>query len=168
MENKKCTTCKEVKPTTEFNQNKGKATSNCLICHNIRMAKRPKGKYGYKRKARRAVTTAFNANGYIKPDRTEKILGCDWETFKAHIESQFLPGMTWLNHGDLWDIDHRVPMSTANCETKAMLLNHYTNLQPLFWRWNIEKSDSLTWTPEDSKYKYDVNDTRKNFEKNSI
>ena len=27
-------------------------------------------------------------------------LGCDIDTFKAHIESQFKEGMTWESHGE--------------------------------------------------------------------
>ena len=34
-----------------------------------------------------------------------------------------------LNYG--WDIDHIVPSSTSQSENDCLLLNHYTNLQPL-------------------------------------
>ena len=34
-----------------------------------------------------------------------------------------------LNHG--WDIDHRVPISSAITEEELLKLNYFTNLQPL-------------------------------------
>ena len=34
-----------------------------------------------------------------------------------------------LNYG--WDVDHIKPLSTASSEEELIILNHYTNLQPL-------------------------------------
>ena len=34
-----------------------------------------------------------------------------------------------LNYG--WDIDHKIPTSSAITEEDVIKLNHYTNLQPL-------------------------------------
>ncbi len=55
-----------------------------------------------------------------------------------YIESKFEPWMTFENRGLYngefgygWDIDHIVPISTANTEDDIIRLNHYTNLQPL-------------------------------------
>lgn len=46
--------------------------------------------------------------------------------------------MTWDNkglyNGELnygWDIDHIIPLSSANSEDDLYRLNHFTNLQPL-------------------------------------
>ena len=46
--------------------------------------------------------------------------------------------MTWDNYGKYngelnygWDIDHKIPISSAKSEEEIILLNHYTNLQPL-------------------------------------
>jgi hypothetical protein len=34
-----------------------------------------------------------------------------------------------LKHG--WDIDHIIPVASADTQEKIINLNHYTNLQPL-------------------------------------
>ena len=49
--------------------------------------------------------------------------------------------MSWSNYGNwngypkelnaAWDIDHIIPISTAETEEEIIKLSHYTNLQPL-------------------------------------
>jgi endogenous inhibitor of DNA gyrase (YacG/DUF329 family) len=77
-------------------------------------------------------------NGHVKSKRTEQILGCTYIEFRSHLESLFEPWMTWNNYGLYngsamygWDIDHIIPASSAKNESEILLLNHYTNLQPL-------------------------------------
>lgn len=67
-----------------------------------------------------------------------KVLGCSYLEFKLHLESNFEPWMNWDNHGLYngefnygWDLDHIVPISSAQSEEDIIKLNHYTNLQPL-------------------------------------
>lgn len=75
---------------------------------------------------------------------SQSILGCSWEVFKQHIESQFQPGMTWDNHSQYgWHLDHIKPLASANTVEELTMLNHYTNLQPLWWRDNLSKSDKI-------------------------
>jgi hypothetical protein len=73
-------------------------------------------------------------------NKSEDILGCSWRSFKNHIESQFLSWMTWENYGNVceqieyncsWDLDHIIPISSANTEEEIYLLNHWSNFQPL-------------------------------------
>jgi hypothetical protein len=80
----------------------------------------------------------FRQKGFTKKSRTHEILGCTFEVFKQHLESQFEDWMTWDNHGlyngELnygWDIDHIIPTSSADTEEELIKLNHYTNLKPL-------------------------------------
>lgn len=74
--------------------------------------------------------------------RTFDLLGYTAADLKAHLERQFLPGMTWENHGR-WHIDHRVPLSSFAYETpdcpnfKAAWA--LTNLQPLWAKDNLQK-----------------------------
>lgn len=70
--------------------------------------------------------------------KTKEILGCTFEEFKLHLESKFESWMTWENRGRYngdfnfgWDIDHIVPISSAENIDEVIKLNHYTNLQPL-------------------------------------
>jgi hypothetical protein len=45
-----------------------------------------------------------------------------------------------------WSIDHKIPMCTAKNESEVIILNHYTNLQPLCSRINMcMKRDRLDY-----------------------
>ena len=85
------------------------------------------------------IRNSIKRMGYTKKGKTYKILGCSFEEFKIHMESQFKEWMTWENHGIIelgiidigWDIDHIIPISSAETEEDIIRLNHYTNLQPL-------------------------------------
>ena len=88
-----------------------------------------------------------------KSNKTSEILGCSFEEFKLHLESQFEDWMTWDNralyNGELdygWDIDHKIPLASAETEEDIIRLNHYTNLQPLCSYTNRHiKSDRLDY-----------------------
>ena len=91
-----------------------------------------------KRKIHNIIYKAIKHN-YTKNKSTLQILGCSYEEFKQHLESQFESWMNWENYGlykkgELnygWDIDHIIPTSSAKTEDKLIQLNHYTNLKPL-------------------------------------
>ena len=76
---------------------------------------------------------------------SQDYLGCDFATFKNHVEFQFKERMSWKNRGD-WYIDHRVPLrykldgKTPTLEEVAQRL-HYTNTQPLLASENIAKGN---------------------------
>jgi hypothetical protein len=73
-----------------------------------------------------------------------EILGCDIEYFKKYIESQFTINMSWENYGYYgWHIDHKIPLSSAETEDEIYKLCHYTNLQPLWWKDNLKKSNKI-------------------------
>ena len=87
---------------------------------------------------RSMIGNALRFNGYVKNSKTEEILGCSFELFKEYLESKFEPWMTWENHGKFnselnygWDIDHIIPLDSAETEEDIINLNNYTNLQPL-------------------------------------
>lgn len=97
------------------------------------------------RKVLRCRTSeAFRKKGFAKNSKTAEMLGSDWDTVMAHIESQFQEGMNWGNRGQ-WHIDHIKPLASAASEEELIALCHYTNLQPLWAADNLKKSDSLDW-----------------------
>lgn len=69
-------------------------------------------------------------------------LGCSVSELKLHIESKFQEGMNWSNHGK-WHIDHIKPLAAFNLADRKQLLEacHYTNLQPLWAKDNLIKSN---------------------------
>ena len=79
---------------------------------------------------------------YVKGKKTEQILGCTINEFIIHLQNQFTEGMTFENHGlgkGYWNIDHIIPIASAKTEEEIYKLNHYTNLQPLWWEENMAK-----------------------------
>lgn len=116
--------------------------------------KHKKAKYDYVKKKMKAdsfyrlkeglktsIRASFQKIGYTKKSRTQEILGCSYEEFRDYIECKFEEWMNWNNRGNwngipselntAWDIDHIIPLSTAETEDDVIKLNHYTNLQPL-------------------------------------
>ena len=94
--------------------------------------------YKISESVRSMISTSLSSNGYRKKSRTFEILGCSFDEFKTYIESKFETWMNWDNKGLYngefnygWDIDHIIPLSSANNEEDLYKLNHYTNLQPL-------------------------------------
>ena len=93
---------------------------------------------------RKLIGESIRRLGWEKIVKLFELLGCDWETFKTHIENQFLDGMTWDNHGQYgWHFDHIYPISLGQTQDEIDELNHYTNFQPLWWEDNLKKSNKI-------------------------
>jgi hypothetical protein len=75
--------------------------------------------------------------------RTTVFLGTTFKDAKKRIESKFRKGMTWDNHGTVWEIDHIMPLSSFDLtrEENLKIANHISNLQPLFIKENRQKRD---------------------------
>jgi hypothetical protein len=82
--------------------------------------------------------------GESKSDNTMSLVGCSVDELKIHLESQFQEGMSWDNYGiEGWHVDHIKPcasfdMSDPEEQKKCF---HYSNLQPLWAKDNLEKGD---------------------------
>lgn len=93
---------------------------------------------------RATVNRAFRRNWIEKPNRTEALMGCSIAEAKAHIESQFVNGMSWSNRRS-FVIDHIVPVAAfdlRNPEHVSIAFN-WRNLQPLSPEANSAKSDTI-------------------------
>ena len=90
------------------------------------------------RNIRNLIRISTKNKGYNKKSKTYNILGCTYEEFKTHIESQWEEWMNWDNYGKYngeerygWDYDHIIPISSGKCEEDIIRLNHHSNIQPL-------------------------------------
>lgn len=83
----------------------------------------------------------------VKHCSSLKLIGCTVIELKIHLESKFLDGMNWSNHGigdDKWNIDHIIPLHRFDLfkleeQQKAF---HYTNLRPLWSSDNFKRPEN--------------------------
>jgi hypothetical protein len=82
-------------------------------------------------------------NRYLKSKSksTEGILGITYLNFMLYLENKFTEGMTLDKLGKDIHIDHITPLSSAKTEEEIYKLCHYTNLQPLWAKDNLVKSN---------------------------
>lgn len=106
--------------------------------------------YKMSKKIRNLIGLTFKNKGFTKKTKTYIILGCSFGEYKAHIEAKFEPWMNWTNYGPYipdsertWNIDHIIPIASANTEDEVIKLNHYTNLRPLCSKENLDKSNRI-------------------------
>lgn len=86
-------------------------------------------------------------NGKIKAGSAVKDMGCTVNELKVYGESLFQPGMTWENWGNkpgTWQLDHIEELMFFDLTNREEFLkaNHYTNLQPLWFKDHIIKTMS--------------------------
>lgn len=101
--------------------------------------------YKLKRQIGLLIWRSFNQKEYIKPARSEEILGCTRDFFVKYLKQTWLDkyGTEWT--GQPCHIDHIVPLATAKTKEDVVKLCHYTNLRLLTPEDNMEKSDSLDY-----------------------
>ena len=113
-----CKICKGSTICEHFNQR-----HECLVCS---------PEYYLQRLTLRRIQKVLNlpsTNGI----NAESFLGCTLKHFKEYIELTFKPGMTWQNFGNLWEIDHRIPLKYNNPTVNEVVQRfHYTNTQALY------------------------------------
>jgi hypothetical protein len=107
-----------------------------------KLVRNPKGKLNMTMSG--AINTSLRGN---KAGRHwESLVGYTVDQLKSHLEKQFLPGMTWENHGK-WHIDHRIPISAFNFEKPEDIdfkqCWALRNLRPLWAIDNLIKSNKL-------------------------
>jgi hypothetical protein len=92
---------------------------------------------------RKRTREFLKQNKVLKQTTTQQIIGCSPTQFREHIENQFTEGMSWDLMGEHIHIDHIIPLSSAKTKDEILTLCHYTNLQPLWAKDNLSKSNKL-------------------------
>jgi hypothetical protein len=75
-----------------------------------------------------------------KYDTTMNLVGCNSTKLREYLQAKFTEGMTWEKYGD-WHVDHILPCCSFDltCEKEQRKCFHYSNLQPLWARENLQK-----------------------------
>lgn len=141
-----CVDCNLEKPVLDFfviKRNKDGRDIRCKNCENKRKIK-VLNKYPNIRmieNIRRRTRAVLK--GENKSDSTINLIGCSREQLIKHIESMFDENMSWDNYGS-WHIDHIKPCSLFDLsdEKQQKECFHYTNLQPLWAKDNLRKSNN--------------------------
>lgn len=167
---KECSDCKEIKNINDFpirGSSKDNHRNHCILCYSnknkiYKKVYRQKNKNSIRKKdleyrknrksidpvyrskmiARDVIRKSLTKKGYSKKSRTYEILGCSYEDFKNHIESLFYENMNWENR-TYWHIDHITPISFAQTEEESLIINHFSNLRPLWKSDNEEKNNKI-------------------------
>jgi hypothetical protein len=93
---------------------------------------------------RRRLNRFINFTYITKRSTTITLVGCSPKELKLFLENKFTDNMSWENYGE-WHIDHIIPLSSAKTEEDLYKLSHYTNLQPLWAKDNLSKSNKLDY-----------------------
>ena len=102
--------------------------------------------YKLKEQVRTLVWLAFNNKGFSKSEKTENILGCTFKELHNYLLQTFKNNYGYdYNLNEDVHIDHIIPLKYAKTKEEIIKLNHYTNLQLLKAKDNIEKGDKLNW-----------------------
>jgi hypothetical protein len=99
--------------------------------------------YSLKIKLNGRLHKVLKKNDLTKNYKFCDILGCNLQEFKLYFESKFTEGMSWELMGKEIHIDHITPCDSAKEEEHLIKLFHYTNLQPLWAKDNIKKSNKI-------------------------
>ena len=90
---------------------------------------------------RSRLRSALRRKNAYKSNSTKELLGCDFKFLKNYIETKFTPDMSWDKMGSKIHIDHIKPCCSFDLtkEEEQRKCFHYSNLQPLWARDNLQK-----------------------------
>lgn len=106
-----------------------------------------------KKQSRNLIRSSFSRKGQRKKYKGEEIIGCSIENFIKHLLKSFKK-----NYGYEWDgkekvhIDHIIPLFEAKKEEDVIKLCHYTNLQLLKAKDNLQKSNKKVFKVKEDLY----------------
>ena len=94
---------------------------------------------------RDSVKRVFRFAKRTKDQKTFDILGFSVDEFIMAISEKFSDGMSWENHGDVWHLDHKIPLSAFDFSNKSHVsyANSIENLEPLFIRTTPKKQITM-------------------------
>jgi len=92
------------------------------------------------------IRKVLQAKGYSKTSKTFELLGADIVTVQDHLIKTAINTYGFHDFSLSYHLDHIVPVSLAKTEAELIELQHYTNLQYLYPKDNLSKSDKLDWT----------------------
>ena len=98
--------------------------------------------YRFRTSFRCLIGGYLRKKGYKGGKTVWEVVGCDFQTFLSHITNQFEEGMTLDNYGHgkgCWNIDHIIPICTAETDEDLERLNHYSNLRPMWASENYKR-----------------------------
>jgi hypothetical protein len=133
-----------------YHKNKDKHNKN----QRIRSCERRKTDTSFKiiNNLRTRIYITIRENSGKKAYRAIELLGCTIQECRNYLENKFKEGMTWGNYGLYgWHIDHIIPCNNfdlTNPEEQKKCF-HYTNLQPLWAKENLYKSNKLNFVIEE-------------------
>ena len=86
---------------------------------------------------RARLVGALKKQNLKKSEKTFDLTGCSYKELIEYLESKFLPGMTWANHGQgpgKWQVDHIKPCGSFDLSASEQRFEcfHFSNLQPLW------------------------------------
>jgi hypothetical protein len=75
-----------------------------------------------------------------------EIIGCEVNELEKFIVNKFSEGMSIENYGE-WQIDHIIPVSSFDFSIESNIIRcfNYNNLQPLWKKDNMEKSNRIDY-----------------------
>lgn len=126
-----CKYCKEVKPKNRFRHNRLK----CKDCE------RDDPKYILHKQVRSRIHSALIGK---KSKHTHEYLGCSREEYIKWLEYNE-NGYTLENYGDVWHIDHVIPLSRFDLEDDKQieLAFNWRNTMPLAANENLSKNNKI-------------------------
>jgi hypothetical protein len=89
------------------------------------------------------TTAAFKGKGFTKNGSSKELVGLEFDELITYLGSLMTEGMTIEKLGKEIHIDHIIPLDSAKTEEELIKLCHYTNLQPLWAKDNLIKSNKI-------------------------
>jgi len=78
-------------------------------------------------------------NGKSK-NKVHKTIDCTREFFLTWLESAFTEEMTLDNHGDVWVLDHVIPLDKVKTDEDFVQIAKWWNIRPVTMKYNLVKN----------------------------